>query len=82
MLFQTSVSQIVTSQIVNCLALAFNMAGTYILFFRGFPQPNFDTEIYMSLEDATRLSDGLTVDEHKQKIEKKKSAIYVFQKLA
>ena len=56
------------SQIVNVSALAFNMAGTYILFHWGFPQPNFEEGASPSLADSTKLSNGLTVSEHNQKI--------------
>ena len=48
----------------NIFGLLLNMTGTYMLFWRGFPQPNFEDGVSIELDDRAVLENGLTVSEN------------------
>jgi hypothetical protein len=52
--------------------LILNVIGTMLLFFFGFPQPNFETGVSMGLEDNTPVGNGMTAREYGEKIAKKR----------
>ena len=49
-----------------------NITGTVLLFFFGFPQPDFDTSVSLGVEDNTPVGEGLTAKEYGKKIEQRK----------
>jgi hypothetical protein len=48
---------------MNIVGLLFNMAGVFILFVFGFPQPSFEGSGGLTLEDNNVLENGRTVKE-------------------
>lgn len=57
-------------QLLNSIGLVISMAGVLIIFKFGPPQPNHETGVGISLQDNTVLSDGRTVAQHDQDVEK------------
>jgi hypothetical protein len=64
------------------LGLILNMLGVLLLFFFGFPQPNFDIGIGISLEDNTPLGNGLTVKQQNEKTIKKRKIYRIMSFIA
>lgn len=60
------------TQAITALGLILNMAGTAILFFFGFPQPNHEESVGLELEENTTFTDGTSVKSITAKIRKKK----------
>lgn len=52
--------------------LLFNVIGTLLLFFFGFPQPNYESGVPLEAEDNTPIGNGMTAKEYGEKIAKKK----------
>ena len=52
--------------------LLLNVIGTILLFFFGFPQPDFTEEVGIALEDNTPVGNGLTAKEYGVKVRRKK----------
>lgn len=52
--------------------LLLNVIGTVLLFFFGFPQPDFTEEVGLSLEDNTPIANGLTAKEYGNQVRRKK----------
>jgi len=46
--------------LLNLLGLIYNIAGVFLLFRYGFPQPSHGIVPYLALEDKTPLGDGRT----------------------
>ena len=59
-------------QIISTIGLVMNIIGVILLFFFGFPQPNFDEGVSLGLEDNTPLGNGKTVKEQNIEINRKK----------
>jgi hypothetical protein len=57
---------------LTALGLLLNVIGTVMLFFFGFPQPDFTEEVGLALEDNTPASNGLTAKEYGAKIRHKR----------
>jgi hypothetical protein len=49
------------TQILNTVGLSLNIVGVAVLFWRAFPQPSFEEDAGVGLEDNTRLPGGKTV---------------------
>jgi len=63
------------SQIVNSFGLILGFIGAFILFWRAYPQPNFDGSAVFELEDNTFLPDeGMTVIQYKRKVSDQKQS--------
>jgi hypothetical protein len=54
-----------SAELLNTFGLIFGIIGVMVVFFYAFPQPTFEGGFPLALEDATKLSDGRTVAEHK-----------------
>lgn len=52
------------AQIINTLGLCCDILGAVILFKYGFPQPDFNEDVGLALEDETELEDGSTVRQY------------------
>lgn len=59
---------------LTALGLLLNVIGTILLFFFGFPQPDFTEEVGLALEDNTPVGSGLTAKEYGAKVRRKKLA--------
>ena len=55
-------------QILNTIGLLFSIGGVALLFRFGPPQPTFEADFDLGLEDGTPLEDGRTVAEHKAEV--------------
>lgn len=62
-----------TSQLLNTTGLVLGMVGVVIIFFYGPPQPNLESGVSIGLEDGNPLSDGRTVGQHNEDVEKLRS---------
>lgn len=54
------------SENLNSIGLVLNIAGVVMLFFFGWPQPNFSGGGGLVVSDDTPLGDGRTLGEHKK----------------
>lgn len=66
-------------QIMGTIGLVMNIIGVVLLFFFGFPQPNFDEGVGLGLEDDTPLGNGKTVKEQNDEACQKKK---LYKKMA
>jgi len=51
--------------------LLLNVIGTLLLFFFGFPQPNFESGVSIVVEDNTPVDNGMTAKKYGDKVKKK-----------
>lgn len=61
-----------STQEITILGLVLNMAGTAVLFFFGFPQPNHDEEVSLGISENTVFNDGTSVKSIKARARKRK----------
>lgn len=59
---------------LTTFGLLLNVIGTILLFFFGFPQPDFTEDVGIALEDNTPVGKGLTAKEYGAKVRRKKLA--------
>jgi hypothetical protein len=64
------------------LGLGLNIIGTLLLFFFGFPQPDFEESVGFSVEDNTPVGNGLTAKQYAEKIKHKKKIYKIMSYLA
>jgi len=60
------------TQEIAALGLILNMAGTVLLFFFGFPQPDHNESVGLELEDNTTFPDGTSVRSIKAEVRRGK----------
>jgi hypothetical protein len=56
---------------MEVVGVVLNILGTILLFFFGFPQPDFDTSVGLAVEDNTPVENGLTARQYDKKIRQK-----------
>jgi hypothetical protein len=63
---------VVTSLLLNKAGLVLNMIGTFLAFFFGFPQPNHETEVLISVGRGTVFADGTKASDLEDTARRKK----------
>lgn len=66
---------------LTLIGLAANMTGAAITFFFGYPQPSHEESVGLALSGGTEISDGFTVDQHVEKVRKRRAAYQLLSRL-
>ena len=76
------ISYMTESKTLAIIGLALNMAGVVLLFFFGFPQPQYEEEVGLAVEENTVFEDGTSVKDIKRKAKRKKNFYKVMSSIA